>query len=189
LRNIPVARQYLQLLLMDMAYDFHLAGATDDDGVHQLQLRSAGEAAELLAELPDEATTPRIRRQRYQQLAYHVAFFDELFKENADLRTQLPLQIAEQWVKDLDLAGEPYTFECRRIPSERLPRAIAADVTYSYVMREGGLAQQVVEKPPPPPITIRLVWDPTESRYQGSRLAPLGERSEVVRSAKLAPGQ
>jgi hypothetical protein len=184
LRNVPVARQYLQLLMMDMAYDFHLAGAGEDDGVHRMQLRAAGDDGELLAELPDDALAPRIRRQRYQQLAYHVAFFDDLFKENPDLRTQLPLQIAERWVKDLDLPADPYVLQCRRIPSKRLPQAIAADVTYAYVMREGGLTQQVVEQPPPPPITIRMVWDPTESRYQGSRESPLGERSEVARAGK-----
>jgi hypothetical protein len=180
LRNVPVARQYLQLLMMDMAYDFHLAGAGEDDGLHRLQLRTAD--GDLLDELPDDALAPRIRRQRYQQLAYNAAFFDALFKENNDLRTQLPLQIAERWAKDLDLPRDPYVLECLRIPSRRLPQAIAADVTYAYVMREGGLTQQVVEKPPPPPITIRMVWDPVESRYQGSREAPLAERSEVVRS-------
>lgn len=184
LRKVPVARQYLQLLLMDMGYDFHLAGVAPDDGVHRLQLRTAelGAEGELLDEFPGE-TVSRIRRQRYQQLAFHVAYFDELFKENADLRTQLPLEIAERWVKDLDLPQDPYVLQCRRLPSKRLPRAIAADVTYAYVMREGGLAQQVVEEPPPPPINIRLVWDPLESRYQGSRQAPLGERAEVVRTS------
>ena len=199
LRRIPLARQYLQLLMMDMAYDFPLAGAGPDDGVHRLELRRMGasptEPGEVLAELPNNATASRIRRQRYQQLAYHVAFFDDLFEENADLRTQLPIQIAERWVKAEGLTNEPYVLRCLRIPSKRLPRAIEADVTYAYVMREGGLQQQAVEAPPPDPITIFMVWDPVESRYQGARETAVGQRSEVIRPvaapphANLAPGQ
>lgn len=199
LRSIPMARQYLQFLLMDMAYDFHLAGAGPDDGTHRLQLlemgATPGEPGEVLAELPDDGTTSRIRRQRYQQLASFVAFFDDLFDENADLRTQLPIQVAGRWAKAQGLPNGSYVLRCLRIPSRRLPRAIEADVTYAYVMREGGLQQQVVEKPPPDPITIFMVWDPVESHYQGTREAAVGQRSEVVRPAAapphadLAPGQ
>jgi hypothetical protein len=193
LRRVPLAREYLQLLMMDLAYDFRLAGADADDGVHRLQLvASNGPAAPdapAVAELPSEGMTPRIRRQRYQQLAYHVAYFDELFTDNADLRTQLPLAIAGRWVRDLktEAVGTPYALRCFRIPSKRLPKAIEADITYAYVMREGGLAQQVVEAPPPPPINVFLVWDPLEERYQGSREAPIGERTVVVRPAAGSP--
>ena len=70
---------------------------------------------------------------------------------------------------------------------ERLPQAIAAEISYAYVMREGGLQQQVVETPPPDPITIFMVWDPVESHYQGSREAAVGQRSEVVRPAAAPP--
>ena len=198
LRNVPMVRQYLQLLLMDIAYDFDLAGAGPDDGVHRLQLLPAEAVANAqakpIAELPDDATSSRIRRRRYQLLADHVVYFDKMFEENADLRTQLPLQIVERWIKEQELPNGQYVLKCLRIPSKRLPRAIAAEVSYAYVMREGGLQQQVVEAPPPDPITIFLVWDPRESHYQGSREAALAQRSEVVRSAddaepNLAPGQ
>ncbi len=199
LRLIPFARQYLQLLMMDTAYNFALAGAGPDDGTHRLQLlemgASSAEPGEVLAELPDDRAASRIRRQRYQQLAYHVAFFDDLFEENADLRTQLPIQVAERWARAQGLPHDPYVLRCLRLPSRRLPRAIAAEVSYAYVMREGGLQQQVVEKPPPDPITIFMVWNPVESHYQGSREAAVGQRSEVVRPAAapphahLAPGQ
>jgi hypothetical protein len=64
-----------------------------------------------------------------------------------------------------------------------LPRAIEADITYAYVMREGGLRQQVVEKPLPSPINIFLVWDPIEEHFQGVREAALGQRSLVTRQA------
>jgi hypothetical protein len=199
LRNVPFAREYLQLLLMDTSYDFRLAGAEADDGVHRLELREMGpspsEPGPVVAALPSDEPMLRIRRQRYQQLAYFVAFFDDLFEENSDLRTMLPLTIVNRWAKAAGLPEGSYVFRCLQLPSKRLPRAIAADINYSYVMREGGLQQQVVEAPPPEPITIFTVWDPIEGRYQGSRETPEGQRSEVVRPAaapplpNLAPGQ
>jgi hypothetical protein len=199
LRNVPMAREYLQLLLMDTSYDFRLAGAEPDDGVHKLELREMGpspaEPGEIVAELPADEPMLRIRRPRYQQLAYFVAFFDDLFEENSDLRTMLPLTVVNRWAKAAGLPEGSYVFRCLRLPSKRLPRAIAADITYAYVMREGGLQQQVVDKPPPDPIKIFMVWAPTESRYQGSRETPEGQRSEVLRPASapplphLAPGQ
>jgi hypothetical protein len=186
LRNVPIARQYLRALMMDLAYDFHLAGVEDDDGVHRLQLVKVDAAPNdpnaVLAELPDDDAQLRIRRQRYQQLAYHVAFFDDLFEENNDLRTSLPLQVAGRWVKAAGLPQDSYLLRCVKIPSKRLPRAIEADITYAYVMREGGLKQQVVEKPLPPPIKIFMVWDPLEEHYQGIREAALGQRSLVTKS-------
>ena len=199
LRNVPFAREYLQLLLMDTSYEFRLAGAEADDGVHRLELRENGpspsEPGPLIDQLPDDGPMLRIRRHRYQQLAYFVAFFDDLFDENADLRTQMPLTIANRWTKAAALPEGSYVLRCLRLPSKRLPRAIAADINYSYVMREGGLQQQVVEKPPPDPITIFMVWDPIEQRYQGARETVEGQRSNVVRRVAapplphLAPGQ
>ena len=187
LRNVPLARQYLRALMMDLAYDFHLVGAEEDDGVHRLQLvrvdARPDDPAAVIAQLPDGDLQLRIRRQRYQTLAYHVAFFDKLFEENSDLRTTLPLQIAERWIKAEGLPRESYLLRCVKLPSRRLPRAIEADITYAYVMREGGLRQQEVHKPPPPPINIFMVWDPLEERFQGLREAPLGQRSLVTRQA------
>jgi hypothetical protein len=191
LRNVPIARQYLQLLFMDRSFDSPLAGAGPDDGVHRLQLLRGdappGADSGVIAELPDDAIASRIRRQRYQYLAGHVAYFDDLFDENSDLRTLLPLAIAERWTKAEALEPGNYVLRCLRLPSRRLPRAIAAEVTYAYVMREGGLQQQVVEKPPPDPINVFLVWDPVESHYQGSREAAPGLRSEVIRPAGAPP--
>src|SRR5690606_26018600 len=112
LRNVPVARQNLRGLMMDPAYDFHLAGADEDDVVRRLQLvkvdAKPGDPDAVLAELPDDVAQLRIRRQRYQQLAYHVAFFDDLFAENNDLRTKLPLQVAERWIRAEGLPLDSY---------------------------------------------------------------------------------
>jgi hypothetical protein len=182
LRRIPVARPYLQLLMMDVAYDFQLAGTEDDAGVHRLELFRGGAKAEPapLAVMPDDSIKLRIRRQRYEQLAYNIAYFDELFKENSDLRTQLPLAMAEGWIRSLKLPTESYVLRCQKIPSKRLPKATEADISYAYVMREGGLAQEKVEKPLPPPINIFMVWSPDDAQYQGSREAPSGQAAEVA---------
>ncbi|RIK83390.1 MAG: hypothetical protein DCC67_06005 [Planctomycetota bacterium] len=191
LRLVPFARGYTQLLMMDFGYDFALGGAGPDDGIHRLRLLKSGVDADadgaVLGELPGESPMLRIRRQRYQHLAYHAAFFDDMFAENNDLRTQLPLAIAERWTRGLALPPGLYTLQCLRIPPRRLPKAIEADISYAYVMREGGLQQQVVETPPPDPINVFLVWDPVEGRYQGSREAPLGQRALVVRPAGAPP--
>lgn len=184
LRRVPVAREYLQFLQMDLAYDFVLAGAGPDDGVHRLQLLKSDVQPDapnsFIAQLPDDSMELRIRRQRYQRLASMVAYFDDLFDENNDLRTKVPLTIIERWTKAEGLEPGEYTLRCLRIPAERLPRAVAAELTYAYVMREGGLQQQEVKKPPPPPIVVHLVWDPIEGHYQGSRETGVGQRSEVV---------
>ncbi|MCC6493760.1 MAG: hypothetical protein IT424_12160 [Pirellulales bacterium] len=191
LRLVPLARGYTQLLMMDFGYDFSLGGAGPDDGIHRLRLLAAGADADdpgaVIGVLPSDAHLLRLRRQRYQHLAYHVAFFDEMFDENNDLRTQLPLAIVERWTRALALAPGSYTLQCLRIPARRLPKAIEADISYAYVMREGGLQQQAVEAPPPDPINIFLVWDPVEGRYQGAREAPIGQRSLVVRPAGAPP--
>ena len=184
LRRVPVAREYLQLLMMDIGYDFQLAGAEEDDGIHRLELYRGGAIAEdaPIALLPNDDVTSRIRRQRYQQLAYWLAYFDDLFKENSDLRTQLPLAMAEGWISSQGLPPDSYILRCVKIPSKRLPKAIEADISYAYVMREGGLRQETVEKPLPPPITMFMVWSPDDGHYQGSREAPAGQAAEIVRT-------
>jgi hypothetical protein len=188
LRRVPLARSYLQLLQMDLAYGFPLAGAGPDDGVHRLQLLNPdvppNATGAVLAQLPDDNMQPRIRRQRYQHLASHIAFFDDQFDQSNDLRTLAPLTIVARWTKAAGLEPGDYTFRCLRIPPKRLPAAIASEVTYSYVMREGGMQQQVVEKPPPPPITIHLVWDPAEGHYLGTRETAEGQRSFVAGGAQ-----
>jgi hypothetical protein len=193
LRRVPLAQTYLQFLQMDLAYEFPLAGAGQDDGVHRLQLLKPDVPADatgaVLAQIPDDNMQPRIRRQRYQRLASFVAYFDDQFDQNNDLRTQLPLTMVERWTKAEGLEPGDYTLRCLRIPPKRLEKAIASEITYAYVMREGGLQQQAVQKPPPPPVTIHLVWDPLEGRYQGTREAAEGLRSFVTEPSQLAPGQ
>ncbi len=182
LRQIPLVRNYLGLLWMDIAYDIHLASALPEDGSQSLVLdvepgRAAGDLA-LPAQLPPEGMQPRIRRQRYQQLAYNVAYFDELFAENSDLRTQFPLAIAERWLRDLQAPHGSYLLTCRREPSKRLPKAVERAPSKP---REGGprLAGPTLYETAT--VKIHLVWDPDETRYQASRAEPTGQTAEVVR--------
>jgi hypothetical protein len=123
--------------------------------------------------------TPRIRRQRYQQLAYHVAYFDELFAENSDLRTELPLAIAEQWLRELKAPHRSYVMRCRRDPARRLPKAVERAPSKP---REGGprLAGPALYEPVT--VTIHLIWNPDEGKYQASRAEPEGLTAEVVRA-------
>jgi hypothetical protein len=186
--RIPLARTYLKLLWMDVGYDFYVASALPEDGSHRLELRAAreasAEAATVLAELPPPGMQPRIRRQRYQQLAYHVAFLDELYAENSDVRTELPLAIAETWLRELNAHGEPFDLTCWREPSVRLPKAIERAPSRP---REGGPRTTGPTLYEPVPITVHLVWNPDEGRYQGSRAEPEGQTAEVVRGAATLP--
>jgi hypothetical protein len=193
LSRVPLVKPYLQFLQMDLSYSFPLAGAGEDDGIHRLQLLRAGaepaDDSAVLAELPSSGMALRIRRQRYQNLAKQIALFDAAYDQSNDLRTEIPLGMVERWTKAEGLPAGDYTLRCLRIPSERLPQAVATEITYSYVMREGGLQQQAVKKPPPPPVVIRLMWDPLEGRYQGTREAAEGLRAFVTEAKQLAPGQ
>jgi hypothetical protein len=186
--RIPGVRTYLKLLWMDVGYDFYVASPLPEDGSHTLRLsadvRSPESAIDSLPTImPLAEMQPRIRRQRYQQLAYHVAFLDELYAENSDIRTELPLAIAERWLRELKAPHEPYVLTCTREPSARLPKAIERA---PGKVREGGPRMAGPATFAPETITVYLVWDPEEQRYQGSRAEPAGETSEVVRAA-LAP--
>jgi hypothetical protein len=187
LRQIPLVRQYLQFLWMDMGYDYYIASPLPEDGAHRLQLAAhPANSAEAKAKLPtplefiDDAMQPRIRRQRYQQLAYHVAFFDELFAENSDIRTELPLAISETWLRELGAPHESYVLTCLREPAKRLPKAIERA---PGKVREGGPRMAGPAQFAPEKITVNLVWDPEEGHYQGSHAEPGGQNAEVVSSA------
>jgi hypothetical protein len=128
---------------------------------------------------------PRIRRQRYQQLAYNVAFLDELYGENPDVRTALPLAMAETWLRELAAPQEAYVLTCTREPVERLPKAIERAPSRP---REGGPKMAGPATFEPETIIVHLVWDPEEARYQGSRAEPEGQVSHVVRDEAPAAG-
>ena len=185
LYRIPLAQRYLKLLWMNVGYDFYLASPLPEDGTTRLQLSAHTSAPEaevdgLPAEIPAAHVWPRIRRQRYQQLVYHVAFLDELYAENSDVRTTLPLAIAETWLRELDAPHEPYVLTCVREPVKRLPKAVERAPSKP---REGGPRSAGPAEYHAETITINLVWDPETASYQGSRAEPEGQTSEVVTAA------
>lgn len=183
--RIPVAQQYLKLLWMNFGYDFAVASPLPENGTHRLRL-SAGNpnasesTSQLPAELPADGMEPRIRRQRYQQLAYNVAFLDELYAENSDIRTALPLAIAETWLRELKAPSEPYVLTCLREPSERLPKAVERAPSKP---REGGPRLAGPTLYATETITFYLVWDPETASYQASRAEAAGQTAEVVHDA------
>lgn len=189
--RVPLARDYLRLLWMDVGYDFYISSPLPEDGTHRLQLSadeqsSAAEVKGLPAEMPLADLQPRIRRQRYQQLAYHVAFLDELYADNSDVRTELPLALADRWLRELDAPHAEYKLTCTRDPSPRLPKAIERAPAK---VREGGSRADGPATYEKQTVTVYLVWDPEENRYQGSRAEPEGQVSHVVRAKPADDGE
>jgi hypothetical protein len=182
--RIPLVKRYLGLLTMDVAYDFELSGIEPEQGTYELRLiertRSSSAAEEntatTLAALPNPDFSPAIRRHRYRQLAYYVAFFDRAFQGNDDLRTQLPVAIAERWLADLGKPPGAYVLECRSTPAKRLPKAIEN----APVPPKEGTVKSAAEAGPPPPIVVELLWDPDEERYLGTRPAPPAEQAPLL---------
>jgi len=182
--RIPGVQGYLRLLWMNYGYDFDLSSPLPEDGTHVLQVNVGADAVEpelssLPAELPADGIQPNIRWRRYQLLAYHVAFFDELYAEIADIRTSLPLAIAGRWLRDLGAPPQSYVLTCLREPAVRLPKAV--ERAPSVRPREGGPKTAGPAVFETETITIYLVWDPETASYQASRAEPTGLTSEVVR--------
>lgn len=187
LKMVPAVRTYLEYMWMNIAYDIHLASALPEDGFHSLELslEPGGVAGELKlpVRLPPPGMQPRIRRQRYQQLAYNVAFFDEAYAENSDLRTLLPLTVAERWLRELEAPHQPYLLVCRREPSKRLPKAVERAPSKP---REGGPRLAGPATYETVTVNIHLVWNDDEGHYEASRAEPTGQTSEVVRATPPA---
>lgn len=184
LKMVPAVRPYLECLWMNIAYDIHLASALPEDGAASLELAlepsdDPGEL-KLPIRLPPEGMQPRIRRQRYQQIANNVAFFDEAYAENSDLRTLFPLTLAERWLRELDAPHQPYLLVSRREPSKRLPKAVERAPSKP---REGGPRLAGPTTYETATVNIHLVWNDDEGHYEASRAEPTGQTSEVVRAA------
>lgn len=111
LGNVPVASSYLQMLGMDRSYEFPLAGASPQDGQHMLV--ASGESDRLPVSLPAEEMS-RLRRARYETLAFWTAQFDRRYEENTDARTELPHQVASTWLDSLGIDSGTYELTCLR---------------------------------------------------------------------------
>jgi hypothetical protein len=163
LRNIPAAPKYLQALFLDVAYDFELGGAAPRNGVHRLALLPAGkdrnsEAA--LARLPTDDVVLRVRRQRYQNLAFHIAELDRVFAESPDDQTRLPITVAENWIARLGLEHKPYTVRCERVDSPRWQEDEESFDASGKARRSSGENSS---------FDIHLVWSTQAGHYEGFR--------------------
>ena len=188
LRKIPLAPAYLKLLAMDLGYDFELGGAEPQNAAHHLEVARPGEAAPV-AQLPADDVSWRIRRQRYQQLAFHVAQFDDVFSENSDLQTMTPLAIADAWLRDLDLPPQRYVLRCRRVSAPRWAAAPEEERERSPTANEAGAGQTAQGDQPADgdeAIEIDLVWNRYEQRYEGARRRPAALTAKAIGDAAPA---
>jgi hypothetical protein len=182
--RVPAVAAYLKLLWMNVPYDFHIATPLAEDGSHQLEL-SADPASpqpssvDLPALLPTDDIEPRIRRKRYQDLVANVVLLDQLYLELPDRRTELPLAIAERWLRDLKGPHELFVLTCISEPAERLPKAV--ERAPALKVKEGGPKTAGPAVFEAEKFEVYLVWDSDSQSYQGSHSVPEGEASQVVR--------
>lgn len=141
LGNVPVASSYLQILGMNRSYEFPLAGASPQDGQHMLV--ASGESDKFPVSLPAEEMS-RLRRARYETLAFWTAQFDKRYEENTDARTELPHQVAATWLDTLGIDSGTYELSCLR----------QAPVRWQD---EGEAATDATE--PESLVLLKLLWD------------------------------
>lgn len=179
LKNIPVAPQYLQALFMDVAYDFELGGVDSANGAHRLTLVAADQQRDpdiLPATLPDEDVSLRVRRQRYENLAYHIAELDRVFAESPDDQTRLPLVVAEGWIARLGLAHGSYALRYRRIDAPRWQEDVE-------LFDAAGKAEK--KKDDASAFQVNVVWSPRDGHYEGFR----GQASNLTAKAMDGTGE
>jgi len=169
LRRIPGAVPFLQRTGMDLSYEFALASAAPQEAPHQFVLYAPGPEGQVLARLPD-ASMGRTRAQRYRQLASYAADFDVAFAENPDLRSELPMAVAQAWLGELGLPHDNYRLECRPLVAQRL-QPVAPPPDEGLGATASG------------PIELDLVWSEWESRYQAARRQPAPLTAQPRRTA------
>lgn len=187
LRKIPLAPRYLKLLGMDVGYDFDLAGSTPQLAVHRLEVAAPASAAPLTV-LPAADVRWQARRHRYQRLAYYVAEMDDVFSENSDLQTMMPLAIADAWLRQQQLPSQRYILTVRRETTPRWPAAPEEERDRSPTSTEGDAKQTGAPSAPATeqPVVIDLVWNAKQDRYEGSRRQPAALTAKAVVKSRPA---
>lgn len=106
--SLAPMRFYLQMLHMDLAYNYHLTHAEMLDIDHRLEvdLQLPDGATETVV-LPDDSTWPRTRRRRYQTLGLTVA--SQI--GNAQMESVLPRAVAGALMAQT--GAEQATIRCR----------------------------------------------------------------------------
>jgi hypothetical protein len=191
--RVPAVAAYLKLLWMDVPYDFHIASPLAEDGAHILELSvdpasPQSSALAVPALFPTDDIEPRIRRKRYQDMVANVVLLDQLYAELPDRRTELPLAIAERWLRDLKAPHELFVLTCISQPAGRLPKAV--ERAPALKLKEGGPKTAGPAVFEAEKFEVYLVWDPDSQSYQGARSVPEGEAAQVVRDAAIesSPG-
>jgi len=121
LRNVPLVPDYLQLLSMDRGYDYPLTLGAPEEGSYQLQLTSqAKESDSMIIQLPDTTTAPRIRRQRYENLAMRMADLVTVYEGDPHHQTLLSEGIGSRLLRELNLPAGTYQLHVQRQTAQRL---------------------------------------------------------------------
>ena len=114
LREAKPLIAYLQLLHMDLAYNFHLTHATEWDTDHFLEIerdwKGQPDANAARLKLPEPGGLPGIRAQRYHNLARNLAGL--VGQDEAE--SILPYAISRGLLAQHGITGGRHRFRCRR---------------------------------------------------------------------------
>lgn len=114
LLQIPAVRPYLDLLNMDLAYNFHLTHAMELDTDHfveiELDWHGKSDPSARRITLPDPAMQPGIRRRRFYNLARVMA---SVVGED-EVESLLPLAVARGLLAEAGIDQGHHRLRCRR---------------------------------------------------------------------------
>ena len=114
LREVPFIRPYLQLLYMDLGYNFHLTYSEEYDTDHFFELElsrkntSGPETTKIV--LPPSGLRPPIRRGRYHNLALNAARLEG----DDQFESLLPKAIAKRLLAEAHVTEGNHRIRCRR---------------------------------------------------------------------------
>jgi hypothetical protein len=116
LADVPLVRPYLQLLHMDVAYNFHLTDGTEIDVDHfavvaPQEASADGPDADGAVRLPQRGLAPGIRRERLQQLAFFAAPGQ---LGDPEVKTLLPKSVAVGLLRSAAAPHGTYRLRIRR---------------------------------------------------------------------------
>jgi len=131
LGHIPFLRPYLQVLHMDLAYNFHLTYALAEDTDQWIELRSAEDNANDLSGadsgrrmiFPERGIAPPVRRNRYRNLM----LLTYLLAQGENAESLLPKQIATRLFHEQGITDGTYVANVRRRDLVSMEQAASSD--------------------------------------------------------------
>jgi len=129
LGEVPGVQSYLQLLQMDLAYNYHYTYGleADDDHRVEIEVNWTGESnpeAQVL-EFPDPHATPPARYRRQRNLVSLLARL--VLQENDQRKHTLPHAVAKSLLLENGITEGTHRLRCVRIASQLMPQATSAD--------------------------------------------------------------